>query len=51
MEIARTTSNVDPSMSNGAGAAKDALGVDYQSFLKLLIAQVSNQDPLEQCEP
>lgn len=47
MEIARTTSNVDPSMSNGAGAAKDALGVDYQSFLKLLIAQVSNQDPLE----
>lgn len=47
MEIARTMSNADSSMPNGASIAKDKLDTDYQSFLKLLIAQVSNQDPLE----
>ena len=47
MEIARTPSLADPSQANSAIAAKDKLDTDYQSFLKLLIAQVSNQDPLE----
>lgn len=32
---------------SAAQASRDKLGADYQSFLKLLIAQVSNQDPLE----
>lgn len=31
----------------GATAAKGKLDTDYQSFLKLLIAQVANQDPLK----
>lgn len=36
-----------PTAQKGAAAARDKLDADYQSFLKLLIAQVSNQDPLE----
>jgi flagellar basal-body rod modification protein FlgD len=47
MEIARSSSQTDPSQLNGASLAKGKLDTDYQSFLKLLIAQVSNQDPLE----
>ncbi len=47
MDIASATANADPSSSNGASLAKGKLDTDYQSFLKLLIAQVSNQDPLE----
>lgn len=30
-----------------SGAARSALSTDYQSFLKLLVAQAQNQDPLE----
>lgn len=32
---------------SAAAAASDKLDVDYQSFLKLLTAQISNQDPLK----
>ncbi|MFN7003777.1 MAG: flagellar hook assembly protein FlgD [Roseinatronobacter sp.] len=45
MDIARIASAADT--PNGASVAKGKLDADYQSFLKLLIAQVSNQDPLE----
>jgi len=47
MDIARMTPNMDPATAQGAAGAKDKLDADYQSFLKLLIAQVSNQDPLK----
>ncbi|ETW11477.1 flagellar hook capping protein FlgD [Roseivivax marinus] len=32
---------------SAAGTAQKSLNADYQSFLKLLTAQISNQDPLE----
>lgn len=47
MQIAGTTQVTDPSQPTNASLSKDKLDADYQSFLKLLIAQVSNQDPLE----
>lgn len=37
----------DPRAASGASVAQSKLDVDYQSFLTLLIAQVSNQNPLE----
>jgi flagellar basal-body rod modification protein FlgD len=33
--------------SSGAAAAQNQLGVDYNNFLKLLTAQIQNQDPLK----
>jgi len=33
-----------------SGASRNTLATDYQSFLNLLVAQVSNQDPLEPME-
>lgn len=47
MDIAQTTTAPDPKASSGASVAKGKLDADYQSFLTLLIAQVSNQNPLE----
>lgn len=47
MDISNISNAADPRPSNEASLAKDKLDTDYQSFLKLLIAQVSNQDPLE----
>lgn len=46
MDIAQTTTT-DPRAASGASAAQSKLDADYQSFLTLLIAQVSNQNPLE----
>lgn len=47
MDIARIASSADPSTPSDASVAKGKLDTDYHSFLKLLIAQVTNQDPLE----
>ncbi len=47
MDVARSTITPDPAASSGSAMSKNKLDADYQSFLKLLIAQVSNQDPLE----
>lgn len=47
MDVARSTTTPDPTASSGSAMSKNKLDADYQSFLKLLIAQVSNQDPLE----
>ncbi|MGY6704308.1 flagellar hook assembly protein FlgD [Roseinatronobacter sp.] len=46
MDIAQTTTS-DPRAASGASVAQSKLDADYQSFLTLLIAQVSNQNPLE----
>lgn len=37
-------------VSTGVKTTKNALGTDYESFLKLLTAQISNQDPLSPME-
>jgi flagellar basal-body rod modification protein FlgD len=47
--------NVATQMTVGAGgaqasAAKSATSVDYQSFLKLLVAEMKNQDPTNPME-
>lgn len=47
MDILPAFTASDPRTPNGASIAKGKLDTDYQSFLKLLIAQVSNQNPLE----
>lgn len=47
MDISNISNAADQKSPNGASVAKGKLDTDYQSFLKLLIAQVSNQDPLE----
>lgn len=47
MLISNATAPTDSAQTSGAGLSKARLDADYQSFLKLLIAQVSNQDPLE----
>ncbi|SDF34183.1 flagellar hook assembly protein FlgD [Limimaricola pyoseonensis] len=48
MDSLTPTSGAAAAASKSAAAeSRDKLGADYQSFLKLLIAQVSNQDPLE----
>lgn len=46
MDIAQTPAS-DPRAASGASVAQSKLDADYQSFLTLLIAQVSNQNPLE----
>ncbi|MDG1128279.1 MAG: flagellar hook assembly protein FlgD [Paracoccaceae bacterium] len=47
MEISPSTATGGLTTTTDSNIAKDKLDTDYQSFLKLLIAQVSNQDPLE----
>lgn len=47
MEISPNTATGGLTTTTDSNIAKDKLDADYQSFLKLLIAQVSNQDPLE----
>lgn len=47
MDIAPSFSASETRTSSNAGVAKEKLDTDYQSFLTLLIAQVSNQNPLE----
>lgn len=47
MDIAPTTAETHPRTAHGASVARGQLDADFQSFLTLLIAQVSNQDPLE----
>ena len=47
MEISPSTATSGLTTTTDSNIAKDKLDTDYQSFLKLLIAQVSNQDPLE----
>lgn len=47
MEISPNTATGGLTTTTDSNIAKDKLDTDYQSFLKLLIAQVSNQDPLE----
>lgn len=42
-----STATTPSATASAASASRDKLDADYQSFLKLLIAQVSNQDPLE----
>lgn len=42
-----STAAATAATTSAASASRDKLDADYQSFLKLLIAQVSNQDPLE----
>ncbi len=42
-----TRSGTTNSAASAATAAQSQLGVDYNSFLKLLTAQISNQDPLQ----
>ena len=44
MQIAATAAN---GVSSGVAAASSAATVDYESFLKLLIAQMRNQDPTQ----
>ena len=47
MEISPNSATVGLTTTTDSNIAKNKLDTDYQSFLKLLIAQVSNQDPLE----
>ncbi len=47
MDISHTTSAINHATASVSGGAASQLGADLHSFLTLLIAQVSNQDPLE----
>lgn len=47
MDIARVSTATEAPSATAAAQSKTKLDADYQNFLKLLIAQVSNQDPLE----
>jgi len=49
MDVGNTTSNVSTNAQKKTGAVAEsaANSLDYNAFLKLLIAQMQNQDPLE----
>lgn len=47
MESVSALSATPATATSAAAESRDKLNADYQSFLTLLIAQVSNQDPLE----
>lgn len=39
--------DVSPTPASAAAAAREAQSVDYDTFLRLLVTQLENQDPLE----
>lgn len=41
------TADVTPTPQSAAEAAREAQSVDYDTFLRLLVTQLENQDPLE----
>lgn len=45
--ISTTVTRTPQKTPSAAGSAQKSLNADYQNFLKLLTAQISNQDPLE----
>ncbi len=45
MEVASPSTQTEP--QTASAAARSSLGADLDSFLRLLTAQISNQDPLE----
>ncbi len=47
MEALSSSTAAATATTSAATTSRNKLDADYQSFLKLLIAQVSNQDPLE----
>jgi len=47
VDITNATTGVTSSVETMSAAATQKLNTDYQSFLKLLTAQLTNQDPLE----
>ncbi len=47
MEALSSSTATATATTSAATTSRNKLDADYQSFLKLLIAQVSNQDPLE----
>jgi len=47
MTIESTTATQAAGTASASGSAMSQLNADYDSFLKLLTAQVANQDPLE----
>ncbi|WP_341212410.1 flagellar hook capping FlgD N-terminal domain-containing protein [uncultured Limimaricola sp.] len=47
MEALSSSTATATATASAATTSRNKLDADYQSFLKLLIAQVSNQDPLE----
>ncbi|WP_407496429.1 flagellar hook assembly protein FlgD [Pseudooceanicola sp. MF1-13] len=47
VDITNATTGVTSSIDSMSAAATQKLNTDYQSFLKLLTAQLTNQDPLE----
>ena len=53
MAVAATTSATTASGTSATGTTRSAskAGTDYQSFLKLLVAQMKNQDPTDPADP
>jgi flagellar basal-body rod modification protein FlgD len=55
MQVNTTTTSSAPttntSTSNTAAAASSAATVDYNSFLKLMVAELQNQDPTNPADP
>jgi flagellar basal-body rod modification protein FlgD len=49
--IGSTTNTPPPAGSGSAGTSRLTALADQQTFLKLLVAQVQNQDPLNPHEP
>lgn len=47
VDITNATTGVTSSLDSMSAVATQKLNTDYQSFLKLLTAQLTNQDPLE----
>jgi len=47
MEIATNTTTQTNAQTSSAASDKDVVNSDYTTFLKMLTAQVKNQDPLE----
>ncbi|MCX8254652.1 Flagellar hook capping protein [Beijerinckiaceae bacterium RH AL1] len=48
---AATTSSTSATASSGTAAAAASATVDYNSFLKLLVAELQNQDPTNPTDP